>query len=101
MAIERTGAGASGASLAETRSSNTTSMRRSRSVSAASGVTWPPRDSTTLSPYGSRRASASVMMSNLRPTTVLLTADDIQQRVAEMAADLRRDFPDGLHLVAV
>src|ERR1700720_2021679 len=37
----------------------------------------------------------------MRPTTVLLTAEEIQTRVAEMAAEIRRDFPDDLHLVAV
>lgn len=35
------------------------------------------------------------------PSTVLLTAEQIQQRVAEMAADIRRDYPDGLHIIAV
>jgi hypoxanthine phosphoribosyltransferase len=34
-------------------------------------------------------------------TEILIPADEIQRRVAEMAAELRRDFPDGLHLVAV
>src|ERR1700720_2752110 len=37
----------------------------------------------------------------MRPTTVLLTAEEIQTRVAEMAAEIRRDFPDDVHLVAV
>jgi hypoxanthine phosphoribosyltransferase len=32
---------------------------------------------------------------------VLLTQAQIQSRVAEMAAQIRRDFPDRLHLVAV
>ena len=40
-------------------------------------------------------------MSDLRPVEVLLSADQIQTRVAELAADLHRDFPNGLHLVAV
>jgi len=40
-------------------------------------------------------------MADLRPVETLLTADQIQRRVAEMAAEIRRDFPDGLHLVAV
>src|SRR6202030_1552468 len=40
-------------------------------------------------------------MADLRPVETLLTADQIEARVAEMAADIRRDFPDGLHLVAV
>lgn len=33
--------------------------------------------------------------------TVLITSDQIQRRVAEMAAEIRRDFPHDLHLVAV
>jgi hypoxanthine phosphoribosyltransferase len=40
-------------------------------------------------------------MADLRPTEILLTAGEIQKRVAEMAAEIRRDFPDGLHMVAV
>jgi hypoxanthine phosphoribosyltransferase len=32
---------------------------------------------------------------------ILITADQIQRRVAEMADEIRRDFPDDLHLVAV
>jgi hypoxanthine phosphoribosyltransferase len=40
-------------------------------------------------------------MSELRPTEVLLTEQDIQTRVRELAAEIRRDFPGGLHLVAV
>ena len=40
-------------------------------------------------------------MSELRPTDILLTKEQIQNRVAEMAAEIRRDFPDGLHFVAV
>ena len=32
---------------------------------------------------------------------VLLTEAEIQGRVREMAAQIRRDFPDGLHLIAV
>src|SRR5229473_8347677 len=40
-------------------------------------------------------------MRELRPVEILLSADQIQKRVAEMAAELQRDFPDGLHLVAV
>jgi hypoxanthine phosphoribosyltransferase len=32
---------------------------------------------------------------------ILLTREQIEQRVRELAADIRRDFPDGLHLVAV
>src|SRR5712692_7654938 len=40
-------------------------------------------------------------MSEIRPTEVLLTEQQIQARVREMADEIRRDFPDGLHLVAV
>jgi hypoxanthine phosphoribosyltransferase len=32
---------------------------------------------------------------------ILLTETQIQDRVREMAAEIRRDFPDGLHLIAV
>ena len=32
---------------------------------------------------------------------VLISSDDIQLRVREMAADIRRDHPDGVHLIAV
>jgi hypoxanthine phosphoribosyltransferase len=32
---------------------------------------------------------------------ILLSEDQIQKRVAELAVELRRDFPEGLHLVAV
>jgi hypoxanthine phosphoribosyltransferase len=40
-------------------------------------------------------------MSEPPPVKTLITATQIQARVAEMAADIRRDFPDGLHLIAV
>jgi len=40
-------------------------------------------------------------MSELRPTEILLSAEQIQKRVAELAGDLRRDFPDDLHVIAV
>ena len=33
--------------------------------------------------------------------TVLITADQIRARVREMAADIHRDHPDGVHLIAV
>jgi hypoxanthine phosphoribosyltransferase len=32
---------------------------------------------------------------------VLITADDIQQRVRSLAAEIQRDHPDGVHLVCV
>ena len=40
-------------------------------------------------------------MNERQPGGILLTAAQIQNRVAEMAAQIRRDVPDGLHLVAV
>jgi len=40
-------------------------------------------------------------MPDLRPTDILLSGDAIQKRVAQLAAEIRRDFPDDLHLVAV
>ena len=35
------------------------------------------------------------------PTDVLLSEAEIRHRVSEMAAQIRQDFPDDLHLVAV
>jgi hypoxanthine phosphoribosyltransferase len=35
------------------------------------------------------------------PFEILLSEEQIQKRVAEMALELRRDFPAGLHLIAV
>ena len=40
-------------------------------------------------------------MPDLRPSEILLSTDQIQKRVAELAIELRRDAPDDLHLVAV
>ena len=40
-------------------------------------------------------------MSDLQPSEILLSEDQIQTRVAELASEIRRDFPDDLHLVAV
>ena len=40
-------------------------------------------------------------MSELHPTEILLSAAQIQKRVAEMAVDIRRDHPDDLHVIAV
>jgi hypoxanthine phosphoribosyltransferase len=40
-------------------------------------------------------------MPDLRPVEILLSEAQIQQRVAEMALEIRRDFPDDLHVVAV
>lgn len=35
------------------------------------------------------------------PTEILLSREQIQKRVAEMALEIRRDFPDDLHVIAV
>ena len=35
------------------------------------------------------------------PREILISEQQIQARVAEMAADIRRDFPDDVHLIAV
>jgi hypoxanthine phosphoribosyltransferase len=40
-------------------------------------------------------------MTDLRPTEILLSEAQIQKRVAELAAQIRRDFPDDLHVIAV
>ena len=40
-------------------------------------------------------------MADLRPVEILLSEAQIQKRVAEMALEIRRDFPDDLHVVAV
>jgi hypoxanthine phosphoribosyltransferase len=40
-------------------------------------------------------------MSDLSPSEILLSAEQIQKRVAELAAEIRRDFPGDLHLIAV
>src|SRR6266508_724033 len=40
-------------------------------------------------------------MADLRPCEILLSEEQIQKRVAEMARDIRADFPDDLHLIAV
>jgi hypoxanthine phosphoribosyltransferase len=40
-------------------------------------------------------------MSDLRPTEILLSDTQIQKRVAELALEIRRDFPDDLHMIAV
>jgi hypoxanthine phosphoribosyltransferase len=40
-------------------------------------------------------------MSELTPNEILLSEDQIRTRVAEMALEIRRDFPDDLHLIAV
>jgi hypoxanthine phosphoribosyltransferase len=40
-------------------------------------------------------------MPDLRPTEILLSEDQIKKRVAELAQEIRRDFPGDLHMVAV
>lgn len=35
------------------------------------------------------------------PTEVLLTADQLRDRVAAMALEIRQDYPNGVHIVAV
>ena len=40
-------------------------------------------------------------MADLNPTEILLSADQIQKRIAELAREIRRDFPDDLHMIAV
>jgi hypoxanthine phosphoribosyltransferase len=39
--------------------------------------------------------------SALRPAEILLSEAQIQKRVAELALEIRRDFPDDLHVIAV
>src|SRR6516164_3914063 len=105
--------GTRAASTTDARPSMTTVMRRSFSVSCASGVMCPPLASITDSPRSSTRASVSVMISNrfieydfvpmaeLRPSEILLSEEQIQKRVREMALEIRRDYPDDLHVIAV
>ena len=40
-------------------------------------------------------------MSDARPPEILLSEQQIQKRVAELAAEIRHDCPDDVHLVAV
>ena len=40
-------------------------------------------------------------MPELRPSEILLSADQIQKRVAALAQEIRADFPDDLHVIAV
>jgi hypoxanthine phosphoribosyltransferase len=40
-------------------------------------------------------------MADCRPTETLITAEQIQSRIREMAGDIRRDFPNGVHMIAV
>ena len=40
-------------------------------------------------------------MAELRPAEILLSEAQIQKRVAEMALEIRNDYPDDLHVIAV
>jgi len=40
-------------------------------------------------------------MPDLRPCEILLSADQIQKRVEALALEIRADFPDDLHVIAV
>jgi hypoxanthine phosphoribosyltransferase len=40
-------------------------------------------------------------MPELRPSEILLSADQIQKRVEALAQEIRADFPDDLHVIAV
>jgi hypoxanthine phosphoribosyltransferase len=40
-------------------------------------------------------------MADMSPSEILLSADQIQKRTTELALQIRNDFPDDLHLVAV
>jgi hypoxanthine phosphoribosyltransferase len=40
-------------------------------------------------------------MRELRPTEILFSQRQIQSRVVELASEIRRDFPDDLHVIAV
>ena len=40
-------------------------------------------------------------MTDRRPSSVLLTAESIQARVVELAAQIRADYPDNVHIIAV
>ena len=43
----------------------------------------------------------SARMTDLRPSEILLSEEQIQKRVAELALEIRADFPDDLHVIAV
>src|SRR5689334_24446613 len=40
-------------------------------------------------------------MADLRPAEILLTDSQIRHRVHDLALEIRRDFPDDVHLIAV
>ena len=40
-------------------------------------------------------------MTDRRPSSVLITAESIQARVVELATQIRADYPDNVHIIAV
>jgi hypoxanthine phosphoribosyltransferase len=40
-------------------------------------------------------------MTDWGPSEVLITAEQIQKRVAELGIEIERDYPDGVHIIAV
>ena len=40
-------------------------------------------------------------MTDRRPSSVLITAESIQARVTELATQIRADYPDNVHIIAV
>ena len=41
------------------------------------------------------------LLTDRRPSSVLITAESIQARVAELATQIRADYPDNVHIIAV
>ena len=52
-------------------------------------------------PHAAAQAVRPIVMKELRPLEILLSQAQIQKRVAELAFEIRRDFPAELHLIAV
>ena len=40
-------------------------------------------------------------MADRSPSKVLISSEQIQARIAELAADIRRDYPENVHIIAV
>jgi len=40
-------------------------------------------------------------MVDRRPSSILISAEQLQDRIAEMAAQIRADYPENLHIIAV
>ena len=40
-------------------------------------------------------------MADRSPSKVLITSEQIQSRIAELAAEIRRDYPENVHIIAV